>query len=289
MKIVHRLILFLATLSIGAAVFYIVVRTGDYYWLPIVDRPHHPGHSDWKPGGIAGHGLGITGTLMIVIMLVYSLRKRIRGMRRWGKLSSWLNYHIFLGIAGPVLITFHTSFKFGGLISVAYWSMIAVAVSGFIGRYIYVKIPRRISGEELTLQEADHEFIRVQKQLQDNYNLSSADMVALDQLAGTAKIRKRGLSSIFYYLILDLTRFFTVNRAIRPFSKKARFTRQEAKEFRKLLKKIIQMNRRISFLDNAQRFFHYWHVIHRPFAYTMIVIVIIHVYIVMLYGYRWIF
>ena len=54
---------------------------------------------------------------------------------RLGSIRAWLEVHIFCGLVGPVLVTFHTSFKFNGLISVAYWSMVVVAVSGVIGRY----------------------------------------------------------------------------------------------------------------------------------------------------------
>ena len=39
--------------------------------------------------------------------------------------------HLFCGVVGPVLVTFHTSFKFNGLVSVAYWSMVIVMLSGF--------------------------------------------------------------------------------------------------------------------------------------------------------------
>jgi hypothetical protein len=76
--------------------------------------------------------------------------------KRWlrsplaGSMRAWLNLHIFAGIVGPVLITFHTAFKFNGVISVAYWSMVAVMLSGFVGRYLYVRIPRTIRGAELS-------------------------------------------------------------------------------------------------------------------------------------------
>ena len=65
-----------------------------------------------------------------------------RGCANVGSMPLWLEVHIFCGIVGPVLVTFHTSFKFNGIISVAYWSMMAVMLSGFVGRYLYVRIPK---------------------------------------------------------------------------------------------------------------------------------------------------
>ena len=69
-------------------------------------------------------------------------------------MKTWLEVHIFCGIVGPVLVTFHTSFKFNGIVSVAYWSMVAVVLSGFVGRYLYVRIPRSLRGIELTQRGA---------------------------------------------------------------------------------------------------------------------------------------
>ena len=70
----------------------------------------------------------------------------MKRLRDAGRMKTWLEVHVFCGIVGPVLVTFHTSFKFNGIVSVAYWSMVAVVLSGFVGRYLYVRIPRSIRG-----------------------------------------------------------------------------------------------------------------------------------------------
>lgn len=289
MKYLHRTIFVLATLFLAVLLFYVLINTGEYYSLPMTERPHHPAHSAWKPGGISGHGLGIFGTLMMIIMLTYSLRKRLLSLRRFGKLTIWLNYHIFLGIAGPILITLHTALKFGGLVSIAYWSMAAVALSGFIGRYIYIKIPRHINGEERSLQEVDNELVQVKEELKSQYGLDDDDFSGLDRIAGLKKIKRRGLRAFFTFLTMDIIYLYYINQSIRPLVKKTRIIGQKQRHFRRTIKKVITLSRKIAFLNSAQRLFHYWHIIHRPFAYTMIVIVVIHVYIAVKYGYRWIF
>jgi len=48
------------------------------------------------------------------------------------------------------------------------------------------------------------------------------------------------------------------------------------------------MDRQIAFWNAAQSLFHYWHVIHKPFAYTMIVIMFIHIAVAVSLGYTWI-
>jgi hypothetical protein len=107
-----------------------------------------------KPSGVLGHGFGIIGSLMIVIGVVtYMTRKRYRFLSRLGILKHWLEFHIFLCTLGPVLVLFHTAYKFGGLVAISFWSMVAVFLSGIAGRFIYLQIPRTIEGQELSLND----------------------------------------------------------------------------------------------------------------------------------------
>jgi hypothetical protein len=95
-----------------------------------------------------GHGLGILGfILMLMTETLYSIRKRSR-RARWGRTSSWLNFHIVTGIVGPYMVLLHTSWKFNGLAGLTLFLTLLVVLSGFVGRYIYTAIPRSIEGFE---------------------------------------------------------------------------------------------------------------------------------------------
>jgi hypothetical protein len=107
-------------------------------------------HEDLKPGGIVGHGTGVIGSLMMLLLLLYSIRKRFRFMRGRGDIGYWLNYHIWLGITGPLLVIFHSAFKLHGIIVISFWSMVGVALSGVFGRFLYLQIPRAESGDDLS-------------------------------------------------------------------------------------------------------------------------------------------
>ncbi len=150
--------------SIGV-ILYIATSAWPYYTTPYAERPFNPLHSAFKPGGSIGHGLGIIGSLMMIFMLAYSLRKRIRAFYRWGRLSTCLNIHIYFGIIGPLLVVLHSSFKLNGIISISFWSMLIVMFSGILGRYLYLKIPRDFSGEELSLQKVQKEAEQLAQQL----------------------------------------------------------------------------------------------------------------------------
>jgi len=96
-----------------------------------------------------GHGIGILGfVLMLMTEVLYSLRKRSR-LARWGRMSDWLKFHIFTGLVGPYMVLLHTSWKFNGLAGVITLFTVVIVISGFIGRYIYTRIPRTAEGLEI--------------------------------------------------------------------------------------------------------------------------------------------
>ena len=100
-------------------------------------------------GALFGHLLGVLGfILMLFTETLYSIRKRSR-TARWGSMASWLQFHIFTGLVGPYLVFLHTSWKFNGLAGATTLLTVIIVVSGFIGRYIYTRIPRTLEGVEI--------------------------------------------------------------------------------------------------------------------------------------------
>jgi hypothetical protein len=107
-------------------------------------------------GELFGHVLGIFGfILMLMTETLYSLRKRTRSAS-WGRMSSWLQFHIFTGLVGPYMVLLHTSWKFNGIAGVTTLFTLIIVLSGFIGRYIFTRIPRTLDGLEIegTLSES---------------------------------------------------------------------------------------------------------------------------------------
>lgn len=100
-------------------------------------------------GELFGHGIGIFGfILMLMTETLYSLRKRSRSVR-WGRMSAWLQFHIFTGLVGPYMVLLHSSWKFNGLAGATTLLTGIIVVSGFIGRYIFTRIPRTMDGLEI--------------------------------------------------------------------------------------------------------------------------------------------
>lgn len=100
-------------------------------------------------GELVGHTLGIVGfLLMLMTEILYSLRKRTRSAA-WGRMSTWLQFHIFTGLVGPFMVLLHTSWKFNGLAGATTLLTVIIVFSGFIGRYIFTRIPRTLDGLEI--------------------------------------------------------------------------------------------------------------------------------------------
>lgn len=120
-----------------------VLMTGVYALIMLLTREIPPA------GELFGHGMGIVGfILMLMTETLYSLRKRSRSVR-WGRMSAWLQFHIFTGLVGPYMVLLHTSWKFNGIAGVTTLFTVIIVVSGFIGRYIFTRIPRTLDGLEI--------------------------------------------------------------------------------------------------------------------------------------------
>ena len=147
----HRRRLAAASGVLAGVVVAFAVYGADYYRLSSAERPFSPKHDLLKPSGFVGINMALAGVFMFCGLFVYALRRR--WLPRLGNSKHWLDYHVMLGIAGPVFVAFHSSFKFRGIAGFAFWMMLAVVLSGFIGRYFYTQIPARVSAAEFSLQE----------------------------------------------------------------------------------------------------------------------------------------
>jgi hypothetical protein len=127
-------------IELWLAVIAAILITGLYALVLIFTREIPPA------GDLFGHGLGILGFMfMLMTETLYSIRKRVRSVR-FGRMSGWLRFHIFTGLVGPYMVLLHTSWKFNGLAGVTTLLTVVIVISGFVGRYIYTRIPRTAEG-----------------------------------------------------------------------------------------------------------------------------------------------
>jgi len=280
--------------SIGAVLLWIALaavlaaRGASYYAMPLQERAYAADHELLKPTGLIGLGYGFIGTAMMVVGVAgYSARRRIRWMHRLGKLKIWLGVHIFLCTMGPFLILLHTTFKFGGIISIAFWSMVAVVASGVFGRYVYVRIPKTLNGQFLSLRALEEQRTSMLEAIATRSGLHSTEVERILEVA--QRPAPRGfLSAIAQSVWYDLTEA-RHNREIQRLLAAKRVPPNARAAAARLFTEEIQLEHQVALLAPFQRLFKYWHLFHMPLAIVMLVVVLIHVTVAILLGYTWIF
>jgi hypothetical protein len=186
-----------------------------------------------------------------------------------------------------VLVTFHSSFKFNGLVSAAYWAMVVVVASGFIGRYLYVRIPRTLRGTELSHAELDERANELLGELVEKTGKGPWLEKALElEWAVLPKGGRRSLVSLLFGEI-------ALRWRVRAFARQIRQSGLAAGEQRALIQVMTEralILRRLAYLQKTKAVFALWHVFHLPLVYLLLGIVILHVGLALYLGYvpfRW--
>lgn len=275
-------------LVVAASFLYLLVTGFSYYRLGAEERFYHDSHQLLKPNGLIGHGLGIFGAFLLSAGVgSYMIRKRVRRFHRLGILKDWLEIHIFLCSLGAVLVLFHTAFKFGGLVAVSFWCMVAVVLSGIIGRYIYIQIPRSIQGREYSLAELQQKKLEFAVLLKDKYPLAPQVTNAILQAIDARPGRSGGNSLSRFFNKLAFERILILQ--VRQLLATQHLTELNRRQLIRLVRHEIRLNRKIDRLVTMQNLFRYWHVAHLPFALMMLLIMLVHIGVALAFGYNWIF
>ena len=148
----------LRALQIGLALSTIALvwalLNADYYLLPPAERAVHAKHLFLRSGRGLGLAFGIGSTLLIVVNLLYLVRRSPKFKLQWGSLSGWMTSHVATGILTVLFALMHGVMNpensAGGH---AFWGLVFLLVTGAIGRYFYAWVPRATNGRELDLAE----------------------------------------------------------------------------------------------------------------------------------------
>lgn len=281
----HRVVLPALWLMLA---LYPLVEGFSYYLTPIHDRPFTSLHDLFRPSGVIGQGLGIVGSLLIIVgVAAYSTRKRWTWMHRFGKLRSWLTFHIFVCTLGPFLIVLHTTFKIGNIASIAFWSMSVVVVSGVFGRYVYVHIPKTAEGLFYSEQELQHQ----QEALADQVGATTG--LGRDGVLGLMDAFRPASPHGFLHALWTAIRFDLNKGRLRRRVQRALVDRDVPPEGIEaawpLLVGSARLGQQRQLAGPFQRLFGYWHVLHLPLAFVMLVAFLVHVGVAIAFGYTWIF
>lgn len=272
-----------------AGIFLYVFASGwSYYLLPLAERPLHPLHQELRPAGRVGIGCGVFSAMLFAAIYVYPLRKRWRWLREIGTTRHWLDFHIVMGLSAPLLVALHSAFKFGGLAGMAYWIMMAVVASGVVGRYLYAQIPRSRKDAELSLADLQKMNSQIGEDLRGQNLIAERVWRPLVTPVRREEALQMPLGkALGLMLALDLARPFRMaalrRQALSPGERVWTLGGLLASSHPDL-ERIVAMVRRqswltakICFLDRAGQIFKMWHVVHRPFSYSFLLLLAIHI------------
>jgi len=244
----------------------------------------------FKAGDDTGYWIGVAGGVMMLLLFSYPLRKHFRFARNWGRVKWWFLVHMVLGVGGPTLILLHSTFHVGSLnAAVAMYSMIVVALSGVVGRFLYARVNRGLHSERATLQD-----------LQARAGLDEAE--ARSRLAFAPKVEEllaefeqnavqaqanwgTYLRQVFWLPIHQWLVYRQCTAQLRQvLLTLARQERWHKRDYvtrknnsNKLVDQYLNAVTRVAQFKAYERLFSLWHVAHIPFVYLLVISAVVHV------------
>jgi len=243
-----------------------------------------------------GYWLGIIGGSLLLILLLYPLRKRVRWMRDFGPVRYWFRAHMIMGLVGPLLILYHCNFSLGAVNSnVSLLAMALVVGSGVFGRYIYNKIHYGLYGKKFTLEELRIDKAITTERLDIALNSMpelKRQLIEFETAVLTSKSNVRG--SFLRMLVVGLkarksywTAIFTIPSTLRTVARELDWNQAEysthKKETRDFIGAHLSSIVRLVQYQFFERLFAKWHVLHIPLFVLLLITGVYHVVAVHMY------
>jgi len=250
----------------------------------------------YTPGDDVGYYLGLVGGVMMLILLTYPLRKYLQSFRNWGAVRHWFSFHMFLGVAGPVLVIAHSTFVLKSTnATVAFICMLLVAGSGIIGRFIYVRIHRGLHGEKLNFKELQSKAGFESEEMHSKLHFVPEVENRLTQFQAYAFAENLGFANSALRLVTlgtrrriayaqcaaELRRVMRERAEIRQWDRDK--LRRRLGRATHLVDEFLVSVQKLSQFDVYDRLFRLWHVAHVPLVYLLVLSAIAHVVAVHMY------
>ena len=242
-----------------------------------------------------GYALGIVGGSAMLLLLVYPLRKRMPSLAFIGSVKHWFQFHMVLGVAGPLCILYHSNFSLGATNSnAALFAMLIVSASGIVGRYFYARIHCGLYGHRTNLAELQTSATALREKV--------AGASFVPDLLAELEVAERRLSQRSNAPLRVLLRPLTVTA--RMWFERVRLTRRAVAELRataarsrvvaerhaqfesavrRYIARRLQATRQVVEFEAYERLFSLWHVLHLPLFFMLLIAGVAHVVAVHVY------
>lgn len=254
------------------------------------------GEQYYTPEDGIGYWFGIIGGSLMLLLLLYPLRKKLHFMRSWGSVRHWFQIHMVFGVLGPLFILYHCNFQLGAINSnVAFFAMLLVMGSGIVGRYIFVKINYTLHGEQVTVQELQRltgisrgemeETAYITPELKDyledfeERELRSAG----DPVRALLRLTTRSSRALWIERrTMNILRQ-TLSQQAKLESWYPQLLQSRLDEDKELIHAYLQGVRRLADFTAYRKIFAWWHILHIPLFLMLVMTGIVHVIAVHLY------
>jgi hypothetical protein len=239
-------------------IFYALILMGETCVLGFRYLHDPPSSSD--PLSI---NLGWGGLVSMVLLLIYSVARRSRSLRRFARLSYWLHFHIFLALQAVLLTLFHCYHLFVreaplAILNPGFLCFVMVCVvffSGLFGRYLYTLVPHTLGGVQMNTRDLQQELAGIDLPV----------LQEIDRLWKTDHTQPRGLFGIIE--AHRKTRHLLGELAQMDLSPEVRI----------LARRKVELERYRGNLQLAERVFRRWIVLHRPLAGLLYLFAVVHI------------
>jgi Fe-S-cluster-containing hydrogenase component 2 len=255
--------------------FYELRASAKFAGLP---DDHVASNVVFRAGSELAIQLGLVGTGLIIIAAIYPMFRRIKAFRWLASNTMWFDFHLMCGTVGPMFVALHSAARLGTWVDVALWSMIIVAVSGFIGRYLYTQVPELSSGREL--EELDHERSFQQHRGQNPVAMAEIDRELDDHKAKADEVATHSgvLYTLAWLLIEDL------RRPARWLRRRGRLRRlgvagKQRRDLGRRTARMIKIQRSSVIAPKAALLLHSWKKVHVPFTILLAVSGAVHIWV----------
>lgn len=244
----------------------------------------------FKAGDDVGYWLGVVGGVMMLLLLIYPLRKYVRGMHGWGPVKMWLWGHMVLGIGGPLLILLHCGFHARSLnAEAALYSMLVVAGSGVIGRFLYVQVNRDLAVErnalrdfrlKLGLEGDRRSFLSFAPEVHKELLAFDHDVVSPSAGAGAHWVRLLLVLPFRSWISREKAQrhaWAELSRVAHAKGWDAQTLRRHRRRVRRAIRTHFVLMTRVALFAAWERLFALWHVAHIPFVFLLVAAGVVHV------------
>jgi len=247
-------------------------------------------YGSYKSGSLLGYNLGLAGGVGLLFILLYPLRKRTRFLHALGPTKSWFAMHMTCGVLAPFLILLHSKFHIGSVnAGVALISMLLVAASGFVGRFIYVRIHHGLYGTRMSLAELQAQVGFNSGEVRSKLSFAPRVEEWLREYEATAVERPKNMvHGMWRFLTLGLRARWVRRRCTQEFARAyrmhARAVKWDAAQQQRhlaggkaLIASFVAGAQRVAQFSRYERLFSLWHALHVPLIWMMVFSAIAHV------------